>query len=140
MSKLYELGQRVTKAKGSNWTGLVVGFYSTELTPVGYAVESETEKGSVQIYPEAALVTAPPTVTDLNVLDDMCVVIGRTPKRAYTVYGKDAPALWDYVEAVHTAIQEVVEASQDYEGQGDTHGGVDLAGALMNLERFSKKP
>jgi len=51
----YKLGDRVTKTKGSNWTGLVVGFYSTSLTPIGYAVESETERGSVQIYPESAL-------------------------------------------------------------------------------------
>lgn len=48
-------GTRVTKIKGSSWTGKVVGFYSTNLTPVGYAVESETEIGSVQIYPRAAL-------------------------------------------------------------------------------------
>jgi len=51
----FRLGERVTKIKGSSWTGRVVGFYSTELTPLGYAVESETERGSVQIYPEAAL-------------------------------------------------------------------------------------
>ena len=51
----YRLGDRVTKTKGSNWTGLVVGFYATSLTPEGYAVESETERGSVQIYPVAAL-------------------------------------------------------------------------------------
>ncbi len=29
--------------------------HSTELTPEGYAVESNTEKGSVQIYPAKAL-------------------------------------------------------------------------------------
>ena len=51
----FKLGTRVTKTKGSSWTGLVVGFYSTAMTPIGYAVESETERGSVQIYPEAAL-------------------------------------------------------------------------------------
>ncbi len=51
----FNLGDRLTKNKGSSWTGHVVGFYSTELTPIGYAIESETEKGSVQIYPEAAL-------------------------------------------------------------------------------------
>lgn len=56
----FQLGDRVTKNKGSSWTGRVVGFYSTELTPVGYAIESETEKGSVQIYPEAALRPLPP--------------------------------------------------------------------------------
>ena len=55
----HQLGDRVTKVSGSSWTGLVVGFYSTALTPVGYAVESETEKGSVQIYPEKALRAAP---------------------------------------------------------------------------------
>ena len=51
----FALGQRVRKIKGSSWQGRVVGFYSTELTPMGYAVESEREPGSVQIYPEAAL-------------------------------------------------------------------------------------
>jgi hypothetical protein len=56
----FRLGERVTKVKGSKWTGRVVGFYSTALTPVGYAVESETEIGSVQIYPEAALTGAKP--------------------------------------------------------------------------------
>lgn len=51
----FAIGDRVTKIKGSKWTGRVVGLYSTALTPIGYAVESETEAGSVQIYPEAAL-------------------------------------------------------------------------------------
>jgi hypothetical protein len=32
-----------------------VGWYSTELTPEGYAVESEAHAGSVQIYPAKAL-------------------------------------------------------------------------------------
>ena len=48
-------GDLVRKTKGSQWHGNIVGFYSTSLTPIGYAVESATEKGSVQIYPEAAL-------------------------------------------------------------------------------------
>lgn len=56
----YKLGDRLTKTKGSKWTGRVVGFYSTNLTPIGYAIESETETGSVQIYPEAALTSAEP--------------------------------------------------------------------------------
>lgn len=51
----FKLGDHVCKTKGSSWIGHVVGFYSTELTPVGYAVESSRERGSVQIYPEAAL-------------------------------------------------------------------------------------
>lgn len=55
----FTLGERVTKLTGSQWTGRVVGFYSTWLTAKGYAVESETERGSVQIYPEAALRSHP---------------------------------------------------------------------------------
>lgn len=51
----FKRGDLVTKISGSNWTGIVVGEYSTELTPEGYAVESNTEKGSVQIYPAKAL-------------------------------------------------------------------------------------
>lgn len=53
--RAFQLGDRVTKISGSKWTGRVVGFYSTALTPEGYAVESETETGSVQIYPAKAL-------------------------------------------------------------------------------------
>lgn len=51
----WPLGTRVRKRKGSSWQGRVVGYYSTHLTPRGYAVESERETGSVQIYPKAAL-------------------------------------------------------------------------------------
>lgn len=51
----FALGQRVRKTKGSSWHGRVVGFYSTSLTPIGYAIESDREPGSVQIYPETAL-------------------------------------------------------------------------------------
>ena len=55
----FTLGDRVTKVSGARWTGHVVGFYSASLTPVGYAVESENEPGSVQIYPETALAPKP---------------------------------------------------------------------------------
>jgi hypothetical protein len=51
----FKLGDLVKKVSGSQWHGTVVGTYSTELTPEGYAVESSTEKGSVQIYPAKAL-------------------------------------------------------------------------------------
>jgi dihydrofolate reductase (trimethoprim resistance protein) len=54
----FKIGDRVTKTTGSSWTGRVVGTYSTALTPEGYAVESETETGSVQIYPASALAPA----------------------------------------------------------------------------------
>jgi predicted RNA-binding Zn-ribbon protein involved in translation (DUF1610 family) len=52
----WRIGTRVRKKSGSNWQGTVCGYYSTSLTDVGYAVESERELGSVQIYPAAALV------------------------------------------------------------------------------------
>lgn len=56
---MYEQGQRVRKTKGSSWRGCIVGFYSSSITDVGYAVESENEPGSVQIYPESALELVP---------------------------------------------------------------------------------
>ena len=51
----FKQGDRVKKKSGSEWQGYIVGWYSTELTPEGWAVESETHKGSVQIYPANAL-------------------------------------------------------------------------------------
>jgi hypothetical protein len=51
----FALGDRVQKKSGSQWAGKVVGWYSTSLTPEGYAVESESHAGSVQIYPANAL-------------------------------------------------------------------------------------
>lgn len=51
----YALGTRMRKKSGSSWQGKVVGYYSTELTPEGYCIESEREPGSVQIYPVTAL-------------------------------------------------------------------------------------
>lgn len=55
-------GDRVRKIRGSSWQGLVVGVYSTTLTPEGYAVESEREPGSVQIYPASAFELVPVTI------------------------------------------------------------------------------
>jgi hypothetical protein len=51
----FRMGDMVKKSTGSEWVGRVVGWYSTALTPEGYAVESETHAGSVQIYPAKAL-------------------------------------------------------------------------------------
>jgi hypothetical protein len=51
----FEIGDFVKKTSGSQWHGMVVGTYSTVLTPEGYAVESWFEQGSVQIYPVKAL-------------------------------------------------------------------------------------
>jgi len=51
----FRLGDRVRKISGSSWHGVIVGTYSTVMTPNGYCVESEREPGSVQIYPAHAL-------------------------------------------------------------------------------------
>lgn len=51
----YRPGTRVRKTKGSSWNGRIVGHYSTTMTPIGVAVESEREPGSVQVYPAHAL-------------------------------------------------------------------------------------
>ena len=54
-SATFGLGDRVRKKSGAAWQGRVVGWYCTKLTPEGYAVESESHPGSVQIYPVGAL-------------------------------------------------------------------------------------
>lgn len=51
----FKFGQKVKKISGSMWHGKVVGFYTTELNNHGYNVESSSEVGSVQNYPEKAL-------------------------------------------------------------------------------------
>jgi dihydrofolate reductase (trimethoprim resistance protein) len=53
--RTFGIGDNVRKVRGSQWHGRVVGWYSTELTPEGYVVESDRERGSVQIYPASAL-------------------------------------------------------------------------------------
>lgn len=64
----FTLGQRVTKISGSSWTGLIVGTYSSSLTPEGYVVESENEPGSCQLYPASALqLTGKPQDTSLGI-------------------------------------------------------------------------
>jgi hypothetical protein len=62
-ARRFKLGDWVSKRSGSSWRGYVVGFYSTKLTPIGYCIESDSERGSVQIYPEAALNFANPLAT-----------------------------------------------------------------------------
>ena len=51
----WESGTKVQKKSGSGWVGLIVGFYSTEQAPEGYAIESSYHKNTVQLYPKAAL-------------------------------------------------------------------------------------
>ncbi|WP_376781290.1 hypothetical protein [Stutzerimonas kunmingensis] len=51
----FRMGDLVKKSTGSEWEGRVVGWYSTEQTKEGYAVESSAHRNSVQIYPATAL-------------------------------------------------------------------------------------
>lgn len=51
----FRMGDLVKKSTGSEWEGRVVGWYSTEQTKEGYAVESSAHRNSVQIYPITAL-------------------------------------------------------------------------------------
>lgn len=53
-------GDTVRKKSGSWWEGRVVGTYTTEQTPRGYAVQLDKPFGPVQIYPENALEAAAP--------------------------------------------------------------------------------
>lgn len=59
---MFELGDLVKKKSGSFWRGKVVGYYSTEQTPIGYCVQlviadprEDDNLMPVQIYPESAL-------------------------------------------------------------------------------------
>ena len=52
---IFQMGDYVAKKGRSSWRGKIVGWYRTELTKLGYAVESHFEPGSVQIYPETAI-------------------------------------------------------------------------------------
>ncbi len=52
----FKMGDRVRKkGEKGQWHGIICGSYSTTTTPEGYAIESERETGSVQIYPVGAL-------------------------------------------------------------------------------------
>lgn len=51
----FRVGDHLKKKNGSEWIGRVVGTYSTDQTPEGYAVESLYHKNTVQIYPVKAL-------------------------------------------------------------------------------------
>lgn len=104
----FKLGDFVTKSKGSCWTGIVVGTYSTKLTPEGYAVESMAERGSVQIYPAAALEPA-----------DRSYLV-RDLELAYRV----ADAVWQ-------------RSAQDYNAEfgcnSDLPSGIDLVGIIATM-------
>lgn len=55
---LFQMGDFVSKKGRTSWRGKVVGWYRTDLTALGFAVESIFEPGTVQIYPQTALEAA----------------------------------------------------------------------------------
>ncbi|GLS35098.1 hypothetical protein GCM10010869_06860 [Mesorhizobium tianshanense] len=55
---------RQTRMRRESWRGKIVGWYPTDLTNLGYAIESYFEPGSVQIYPETAIDAWTPPVLD----------------------------------------------------------------------------
>lgn len=110
MDEKWTLGTRVTKIKGSNWTGKVVGFYSTDLTPEGYAVESETERGSVQIYPRAALQSRPSpdseVVEAVKAIDRAEMVTGRgDPEGAVSITAHGWEIVFEAFDKARAALQ-----------------------------------
>ncbi|MCP3412863.1 hypothetical protein NLM16_01965 [Bradyrhizobium brasilense] len=51
----FQMGDYAAKKGRASWRGRIVGWYRTDLTRLGYAIESYFEPGSVQIYPETAI-------------------------------------------------------------------------------------
>jgi dihydrofolate reductase (trimethoprim resistance protein) len=86
MNSPFLLGERVRKKSGAAWQGKIVGWYSTKLTPQGYAVESEFHAGSVQIYPASALERV-----DGFEGGAMTVESGITPKQVFRIIEKMDP-------------------------------------------------
>lgn len=89
MSDRIEIGTRVRKKSGSEWQGIVVGTYSTKLTPVGFCVESECHPGSVQIYPAAALELMQPAASKnyyhVSGIRHSAIVYAESPEEAIKI-------------------------------------------------------
>ncbi|RAS10812.1 hypothetical protein [Ensifer adhaerens] len=49
----FQMGDYAAKKGRASWRGKIVGWYRTDLTSLGYAIDFEP--GSVQIYPETAI-------------------------------------------------------------------------------------
>lgn len=109
----WTLGARLRKKKGSAWHGKVVGFYSTELTPIGYAIESAFEPGSVQIYPENALEEwAPAERAQSDKIADGARAIDDVFAKRIAIYRakQDDPRILDRIYDEHDALEYVIEA------------------------------
>jgi len=135
----FKLGDFVQKKSGSSWRGKVVGFYATDMTPRGYCVESTNEPGSVQIYPETALVEWKPELSHPSAIReavegcaDMAVVSGELPA---TLGNAVSDAIFAAIKrgmGVDEAVSVVVAVASDY---GCNAYGESYRGRLAELVR-----
>ena len=101
----FKIGDSVKKKSGSSWEGRIVGTYSTELTPEGYAVESFAHKGSVQIYPANAVKILEEQPSECNDNDSPwlvckpCVATGKCAKA-------EQPSVREPLTAALNALEE----------------------------------
>jgi len=56
IDKKWALGVKVKKKSGSEWEGIICGYYQHKNNSWGIAVASSYHAGSVQIYPTSAMV------------------------------------------------------------------------------------
>ena len=87
---------RVRKKKGSWWEGIVVGWYKTQATTIGYCVQLDIPQGPVQIYPEDALAICP------------------SPERTFPISKEDIISQnWPYRATNFQAQADVMQRSMD---------------------------
>lgn len=85
------------------------GTYSTSLTHEGYAVESEREPGSVQIYPASAL----ELVEDVrNTTNNRCPTVTKTDNGTYIIIGATVKQA-DYEERI-ASNETAIEIDADF--------------------------
>lgn len=117
----FTLGDHVKKKSGSEWEGVIVGTYSTKLTPEGYAVESSAHKGSVQIYPAGALESS--QASDVGEV----IVFGTSENNASILDGESAPKHQAIIDA---AIRLVSDATCDCPEYEELHEALTNGGFL----------
>lgn len=133
----FKVGDRVRKIKGSQWQGVIVGTYATELTPDGFCVESEREKGSVQLYPAYALESVPPQVNEAKEICEQGFKQGECMNHRCPFYfahtiKKPAPDAW-------ADIEEEFNKTKFAKGGGSSFECSDYEGMDTELRAFLKK-
>jgi dihydrofolate reductase (trimethoprim resistance protein) len=120
----FKLGDFVQKKSGSSWRGKVVGFYATDMTPRGYCVESTNEPGSVQIYPETALVEWKPELSHPSAIretveGERAACLAAVGFSAWRHEGMDSysQGLDEGARKQHAACYEAIRARGEEKGQ-----------------------